>query len=599
MKIRTVTYFVALESSDFDGQDTSLCTASSKLSDAVKALDLAEEKLCELGYELQTKRVTFNSFEHWLNVEGEGLDVKDVDQTSGNGLVLQRLDALLQEHGINFCSLGEARSDAGIRMTPALLHFSKLFNTSVCIDSGTTGNSTVWERRVCPNQQTCLLAAEAAREIHRLEGDSGNFRFTVSFDCDGRTPFFPASFFCPESAAAEARKCKESARGGKTMDGGSADAEAYAFNYAARPPNGNGAVVVSPSSLSASRARDLRAFRGLAVGLESGDLLFLSCFGADSCEEARDNLYSTLVQTLGPINKCMLEVCSALNSHPGGGGEEVTQAADSEALQLEWLGVDASINPGLSPVDSVAAGLEAILFLDTGGVGPPHGRGEGGGGKDNHGETPDTAAREVASMMAPSKTRDAAGGFDVKFGQFGTLAAVSAVTGAVKALRASRAQRGAADSSPKTHAFGSLTEAYMPSSNTVEIDESAADLRLCGYCGLMLPVMEDVVLASRAAGTSLDSEGSSVDAAAGSFTLRDLLTFSSVCGVGLDTVPVPGDVTTSQLAAVYTETGALAYRLGKPLSCRVLPMRGLQAGEMTRIAPEDNPYLTNTRVFSL
>jgi uncharacterized protein (UPF0210 family) len=38
----------------------------------------------------------------------------------------------------------------------------------------------------------------------------------------------------------------------------------------------------------------------------------------------------------------------------------------------------------------------------------------------------------------------------------------------------------------------------------------------------MLPVMEDPVLASRAA--------------EGCYTLRDLLLFSTVCGVGIDTV---------------------------------------------------------------
>ena len=44
----------------------------------------------------------------------------------------------------------------------------------------------------------------------------------------------------------------------------------------------------------------------------------------------------------------------------------------------------------------------------------------------------------------------------------------------------------------------------------------------------MLPVMEDIVLAARAAQQPP------------TFTMRDLLMFSSVCGVGLDTVPVPG-----------------------------------------------------------
>lgn len=47
-----------------------------------------------------------------------------------------------------------------------------------------------------------------------------------------------------------------------------------------------------------------------------------------------------------------------------------------------------------------------------------------------------------------------------------------------------------------------------------------------GYCGLMLPPLEDRGLAARAE--------------EGSYTLRDLLLLSAVCGIGLDTVPVPG-----------------------------------------------------------
>ena len=57
---------------------------------------------------------------------------------------------------------------------------------------------------------------------------------------------------------------------------------------------------------------------------------------------------------------------------------------------------------------------------------------------------------------------------------------------------------------------------------------SSNGVKLIGYNGLMLPVMEDLILADRAAQNPP------------TFTLRDLLMFSSVCGVGLDTVPVPG-----------------------------------------------------------
>ena len=59
------------------------------------------------------------------------------------------------------------------------------------------------------------------------------------------------------------------------------------------------------------------------------------------------------------------------------------------------------------------------------------------------------------------------------------------------------------------------------------------DLPLCGYSGLMLPVLEDVGLGARSA--------------AGYFNLDSLLLYSTVCGTGLDTIPIPGDASTSQI----------------------------------------------------
>jgi uncharacterized protein (UPF0210 family) len=113
----------------------------------------------------------------------------------------------------------------------------------------------------------------------------------------------------------------------------------------------------------------------------------------------------------------------------------------------------------------------------------------------------------------------------------------------------------------------------------------------------MLPVMEDLILSARAA------QSPPV------FSLRDLLVFSSICGVGLDTVPIPGPrlgeegegeesggSTPKEVAAVYQEVGTLAFRLNKPLTCRLLPMRGLRAGDFTTV---ESPVLCNTKVFSL
>lgn len=102
-----------------------------------------------------------------------------------------------------------------------------------------------------------------------------------------------------------------------------------------------------------------------------------------------------------------------------------------------------------------------------------------------------------------------------------------------------------------------------------------------GFNGLMLPVLEDSVLAARASQT---------------LTVKDLLLFSAVCGTGLDTVPLPGNVTAGQVEALLLDVAALALRLNKPLTARLMPVPGKLAGEMTAF---DFSYFSNGRVIAL
>jgi uncharacterized protein len=105
-------------------------------------------------------------------------------------------------------------------------------------------------------------------------------------------------------------------------------------------------------------------------------------------------------------------------------------------------------------------------------------------------------------------------------------------------------------------------------------------VRTCGYSGLMLPVLEDPVLAKRA------SEGR--------YGLQELLLYSTVCGTGLDVVPLPGDISVDALARIIGDMATLAARLRKPLSARLFPVPNKKAGE---IAHFDDPLLTACRVF--
>jgi uncharacterized protein len=109
-----------------------------------------------------------------------------------------------------------------------------------------------------------------------------------------------------------------------------------------------------------------------------------------------------------------------------------------------------------------------------------------------------------------------------------------------------------------------------------------ANFPRCGFSGLMLPVLEDSVLARRAAD--------------GLITVNDLLGYAAVCGVGLDTIPLPGDISEASLTGILLDVAALAARLNKPLTARLMPLPGLQAGDPVSF---DFPYFANSRVMAV
>lgn len=129
-----------------------------------------------------------------------------------------------------------------------------------------------------------------------------------------------------------------------------------------------------------------------------------------------------------------------------------------------------------------------------------------------------------------------------RFGAAGTLAAAALITRALRAVRGLR----------------------------------------CGFAGLMLPVLEDSVLARRAA--------------EGLYGWSDLLLYSAVCGTGLDTVPLPGDVSIDELSAIILDVSALAVALQKPLTCRLFPIPGKTAGQATGF---DFPYFAAGSVLGV
>jgi len=109
-----------------------------------------------------------------------------------------------------------------------------------------------------------------------------------------------------------------------------------------------------------------------------------------------------------------------------------------------------------------------------------------------------------------------------------------------------------------------------------------ADFPRTGFSGLMMPVLEDATLARRAA--------------EGSLTVKDILLYSAVCGTGLDTVPLPGDTSADQIMPLLLDLCALALRLDKPLTARLMPIPGKRAGDPTTF---DFGFFANSRVMAL
>jgi uncharacterized protein (UPF0210 family) len=103
-----------------------------------------------------------------------------------------------------------------------------------------------------------------------------------------------------------------------------------------------------------------------------------------------------------------------------------------------------------------------------------------------------------------------------------------------------------------------------------------------GFNGVMLPLLEDTVLAQRGKEEML--------------TLNDLLLYSTVCGTGLDTIPLPGEVSEEQIFAILLDLAALTQRLGKPLTARLMPIPGKSSGDMTDF---DFEFFANSKVLNL
>lgn len=108
------------------------------------------------------------------------------------------------------------------------------------------------------------------------------------------------------------------------------------------------------------------------------------------------------------------------------------------------------------------------------------------------------------------------------------------------------------------------------------------DVKKCGYSGLMLPILEDVGLAERCNEGLLD--------------IDNILIYSSVCGTGLDCIPLPGNISKDKVYAILLDMATLSIKLNKPLSARLFPVPGKLSGEFTDFK---SPFLVDCKIMDI
>ncbi len=97
--------------------------------------------------------------------------------------------------------------------------------------------------------------------------------------------------------------------------------------------------------------------------------------------------------------------------------------------------------------------------------------------------------------------------------------------------------------------------------NSIPFDKE----KVIGFSGFMQPVLEDFVLSKRL------SENR--------YNLDSLLLYSTMCGTGLDVIPLPGDITERELFYILLDVCTLSVRLNKPLTARLMPIPGKNSGD--------------------
>jgi uncharacterized protein len=107
-------------------------------------------------------------------------------------------------------------------------------------------------------------------------------------------------------------------------------------------------------------------------------------------------------------------------------------------------------------------------------------------------------------------------------------------------------------------------------------------IKSVGFNGVMFSLLEDTTLANKSSTKE--------------FSIDSLISYSSVCGCGIDMIPVPGDCFEEELSSLMLDIATLSMILSKPLGVRILPIPMKKMNEFTNFSHD---FLTNSRIQEL
>lgn len=103
-----------------------------------------------------------------------------------------------------------------------------------------------------------------------------------------------------------------------------------------------------------------------------------------------------------------------------------------------------------------------------------------------------------------------------------------------------------------------------------------------GFNGIMYSILEDKELGDLHVKRTVN--------------IDSLLAYSTMCGCGLDMIPVSGNISEKKLVALLFEIYSISKKLKKPLGYRILPIPQKKNSEMTEF---DHPFLANTKILKI